>query len=433
MAIWLVPKVETSEIAGLTVKEGELVYNTDTDKLLVGVSDGTDVTLEVVGPGDATYTEDSILTTDENGAVEEVSLNTNEVLTRTSSGFSSSKVTNDLIEDDSINLAKLVKSTVGHSVLVTDNDGTLKYINVAQGQIVARDVNGDITPQKLKASMINEGEIPHSKLEDVKAGQVLGALPSTSTTNLDVRVEAINIADFAGSKVTSSDEPPLSPAENDLWYYAGAQTGDNARLYIYQQGMWLDASPGIVNTNPGADGETGPAGADGTDGQSVTSVVLQERTSSEDITIEFYSGTTIISTISIPIGDIATTTGLPNANGLATGETYILNIPETGEPSWVPQQAVGSITLGRDDGSYTLTSGDISAGVNKTISMADFGLTGIPLSAAHVLVYSGFVLTLQLDYTFDTMANTIIINASTLEFLAANTSIDIINYRATLS
>ena len=49
-----------------------------------------------------------------------------------------------------------------------------------------------------------------------------------------------------------------------LWYYAGAQDGDNARLYIYQQGMWVDASPGIVNTNPGADGAPGPAGTDGT-------------------------------------------------------------------------------------------------------------------------------------------------------------------------
>ena len=38
--------------------------------------------------------------------------------------------------------------------------------------------------------MVSEGSIPHDRLADVKAGQVLGALPSEGTTDPDVSVQS---------------------------------------------------------------------------------------------------------------------------------------------------------------------------------------------------------------------------------------------------
>ena len=58
------------------------------------------------------------------------------------------KITNDLIADDTISLTKLKSSDDGNEILVTDPDGTAGYVDVPQGTIVARDVNGEYRSPK---------------------------------------------------------------------------------------------------------------------------------------------------------------------------------------------------------------------------------------------------------------------------------------------
>ena len=153
--------------------------------------------------------------------------------------------------------------------------------------------------------------------------------------------------------------------------------------------------------------------------------------------MEFYSdteNTVLISSATIPIADIQADSGVPNAP--TTNGTYVLQV-DLGTVTWEPQEDIAqNVTFARDDGSYAIQPGDISGGVDKTLSMSDF--TGIPtgttLSAAHTLLYSGFVLLPGFDYTYDLENSTVTILAATIS--AVNPSpftFDLNNYRATLS
>ena len=440
MATWLVPVATQSELDAITSPaDGDLVFNTDTDEIQVGAN-GSYVT---VGPSSGiTYTADSVITSDSMGNALAVTLPADTVLARNSNNdaYEAVKITNALIDDNTIGIAKLERGS-GNEVVITDASGNVSFITMTQGTLLARGINGDITPQKLTASMIDDNTIPHSKLADIQPGQVLGILPDETGT----AVEAIDISDFAGNRVTSSISAPLSPNENDLWYYCGEQNGDNARLYIYQNGIWLDAAPAIVNTDPGPQGDPGPAGEDGT---SVELVVLQDRNADEDVVFEFYSSSevdadSLISTVTLPIEDITFESGLPSAPDPVTDDTgYVLKVPASGPVRWTAVTGTSglSISMARDVGSYTVTSSDISAGVALVLDLgADFGFTaGTELSAAHIVTFNGFVLNSTgndvVDYSYSTTNNTITIAQFLIEeVFQENDVINLTNFRAILS
>lgn len=60
-----------------------------------------------------------------------------------------------------------------------------------------------------------------------------------------------------GANITSSDTPPSSPSNNDLWFKS-----TSGRTYIYYDSYWIE----IDSNTPGPTGLTGPAGANGTNG-----------------------------------------------------------------------------------------------------------------------------------------------------------------------
>ena len=288
MATWLVPHVTNAQVATMesagSITEGEIVYNSDSDRLLIGVSSTSFV---------------------EVGAVANTA-------------------------DGSIGLAKLARGTNGNEVLVSNATSPhgAEYLSVGTDTIIGRS-SGNIVAQQLQDTMIATDTISHAKLIDIKPGQLLGALPNDDVTNADVPVGAVNISEIQGASVTTSDTPPTNPSDNDLWFYQGQQDNDAARLYIYRDNSWIDTSPAIVNTNPGA---VGPQG------DSVRSIVIQPRQPNEDIVLAFYDSPQQndppISTVQIPLDQI-TVAGVPSApDNAATATDYLLNVPVSGGATW---------------------------------------------------------------------------------------------------
>ena len=324
--------------------------------------------------------------------------------------------------------------TGSNEVLITDETGNITTVTVGEGTILARDTGGNLAPQKLQPSMVNNGSIPFAKLPRVNPGQVLGVPVSESINPSPEPLMPIDISSFAGSSVTSSVVAPADPNDNDLWYYCGEQTGDTARLYIYQRGMWLDASPPILNTEPGPAGDAGPSGMDGA---SVSFIAVQDRLPTDDIILEFYSSTTaspetLLSTATIPVSDIIVGSDLPSLPMRpATGTTqYTLSVSSgTAPAAWVPS-AGSSIDFTREVGSYVLQDEDI--GVELLLDMSSFGL-GSPISAAHTLTYNGFVLNSNGDYMFNNVDRTIAISAGVSGVLTAGQTLDMTSFSASLS
>lgn len=401
MATWLIPQLTTAQIDAATPSTpGDIAYNQDTGEVVIAVPNNLaspvtgENSYQVIGPAGETA-------------------------------------------DSSITLAKLSNGT-GNEVLVTNSStGVTERLAVAQNELVGRS-SGGIVSQSLQDAMISNDTISHAKLIDIKPGQVLGALANNDVSNADVSVGAVNISDIRGASITSSDAAPTGPITNDLWFYPGAENGDSARLYIYQNNIWVDASPAIVNTMVGADGATGPAGADGT---GVASVAVGARNAGDDIVLNFYSSAmqnadTFISAATIPIADIAVA-GVPAAPARrATDTDYRLRVPAASSSavSWEQIPAVTSISFARDDGLYTVVSGDTGASGTLILNMASFGFaSGTQLSAAHTLSYIGFVLSTDGDYTYDLAADTITISSAVKGIIQAGETFNLINFRATVS
>ena len=336
-------------------------------------------------------------------------------------------VTEADIPDGSISLDKLAELDTD-SVLFVDSNGRLQVTTMAAGTLLARDTGGPIVPQKLKESMVEDGTIPLDKLVNIQPGQVLGVSPTATINPGSVPVEAIDISSFAGSEITSSESAPDEAKENDLWYYCGQQSGDNARLYIYQQGMWVDASPPILNNEPGPSGPQG---------ESVESVVVAPREPLDDIVIEFYNDPTIhdedtlISSITISRESIATASTVPDAP--ATAGNYDLNVAD-GTASWVPAES-GIASIVRQDQFYVITQQNIDdagtgdSGDHLTLTPASFGLpTSTIISPLHSIYYQGFTLIAGNDYIFDQTLNNIVIHRLTVRALTAGQTIDLTNF-----
>jgi len=64
-------------------------------------------------------------------------------------------------------------------------------------------------------------------------------------------------APAVGASVTVSDTPPLEPQIGDLWYES-----DTGKTFVYTDSSWVEVGGGIKG-DTGAQGEPGPAGADG--------------------------------------------------------------------------------------------------------------------------------------------------------------------------
>ena len=453
MATWLVPRATQTELIAASnlavtnpsatgaAREGDLVFNTTMNTLMIGFTDENNlITYGTVGPNSAiTFATLSagIVVSDDTGNPSVVDISPDEVIIRNTAddGWMSTKVTNDLINDSSISVTKIEPVGTGsNEVLITDETGNITTVTVGEGTILARDTGGNLAPQKLQPSMVNNGSIPFAKLPRVNPGQVLGVPVSESINPSPEPLMPIDISSFAGSSVTSSVVAPADPNDNDLWYYCGEQTGDTARLYIYQRGMWLDASPPILNTEPGPAGDAGPAGMDGA---SVSFIAVQDRLPTDDIILEFYSSTmaspeTLLSTATIPVSDIIVGSDLPSlpmrpATGTAQ---YTLSVPSgTAPAAWVTS-AGSSIDFTREVGSYVLQDEDI--GVDLLLDMSSFGL-GSPISAAHTLTYNGFVLNSNGDYMFNNVDRTIAISAGVSGVLTVGQTLDMTSFSASLS
>ena len=295
MAIWLVPSAEQTELDQLVtdgaVQTGELVYNETSNSLQLGFNDGGQIRFDDVASQAADGSIDlsklntgtatgALLTVDADGNASTVDVAEGQILVRNSDGnFESRLVTNDIIEDSSIALSKLA-TLAPNQMLVTDSSGDLTTLTVEEGQIVGRTTNGAIVGQKLQPSMVDDGGIPFAKLPQIGPGQVLGVPVNNNVNAPNADVQALDISSVAGRPLTASVAAPNNPQDNDLWYYCGEEVGDAARLYIFRDDSWVDASPPIVNTNPGADGmdvAQGPAG------DSVDFVQIADRTSTDPI------------------------------------------------------------------------------------------------------------------------------------------------------
>ena len=275
MAIWLVPSAEQTELDQLVtdgaVQTGELVYNETSNSLQLGFNDGGQIRFDDVASQAADGSIDlsklntgtatgALLTVDADGNASTVDVAEGQILVRNSDGnFESRLVTNDIIEDSSIALSKLA-TLAPNQMLVTDSSGDLTTLTVEEGQIVGRTTNGAIVGQKLQPNMVDDGGIPFAKLPEIGPGQVLGVPVNNNVNAPNAVVEALDISSVAGRPLTASVAAPNNPQDNDLWYYCGEEAGDAARLYIFRDDSWVDASPPIVNTNPGADGMDGAQG-----------------------------------------------------------------------------------------------------------------------------------------------------------------------------
>ena len=441
MAIWIVPKVQTlSELENSSVTNaGEIVYldsNVDSVKSELYISQGNTTdgfsfvpvapdSVDIQIPG----TEgDALVVT--NAAGDEV-----QRLVIPEGHF----LTSGLQTTDEIPLASLESYSEGNVFLTTDQDGVVQFsAAVGQGEIVGRAPGGALQGQKLHTSMVSDNSLPYTKLNKALPGHVLGVAASEDVILQEQDLTPISIDEIAGNSITSSTTPPQSPGENDLWYYNGENAGDNARLYIYQGGIWVDASPAIVNTNPGIDGkdgEPGPEGPMGSPGTSVEAVTIQDREAGDDIVLEFYKdtlGLDLINSISIPAEDFVVQ-GLPSVpDAEEETETYVLEVSSAGDTDWK-----------KSDSSFDLSSLSVSftSEVGVTVMQAgttaypvtDFaGITAATISGAKVLTYNGLVLIEGTDYTV-TGGNTITLAFDPATAMIAGQNLQLTNFTATLS
>lgn len=316
MAKWILPKGELSTLNGdgVTREQGEIAFDTTNDQIVVVKSDTS-------------------------GAVFEA-LNSFEVTT-----FS---------------------GAVADSVTTTDASGDLESTAVTEGQLLGRAPGGALEGQKLHESMIDTNSIPYDRLETHTPGYVLG-VPETNVIDPPAAsISAIAISDIKGVQVTSSDTAPDDPSENDLWYYNGEEDEDNARLYIYQDGLWIDASPGVVNNNPGPQGDPGEQGEKGDTGDSVQSLSSVE----EDgvVKITFFTDEEMSADAEVGTVDI---------------DTSLLPTPEL-------THGVFSLTLTTD-----LTADNDLSSFQPVF--AD-GVTPNSIAQVHSLIFNGLMLIAGVDY-----------------------------------
>jgi len=373
MAIWLVPQGTTAELNAATVTApGDLAYDNQRNVLVVsnGQGIGEDVYQDV----------------------------TPETITATVAGSNANTV-----------------------IVGTGTEGALATLEIAEGELLGRITGGQATSQKLDDSMINDNTISHSKLANVRPGHVLGVASSLTPNAAAATVTELSIDSLRGSSITSSVTEPTNPADNDLWYYCGAQDGDNARLYIRQEGLWVDASPAIVNTNPGAQG---PAGAAGAEGQGIEAVVAREISGGDSLILDFYNDGTarassnLISTVNIPLADLRSATSLPTApidNG-----SY--NLTRNGSTlSWESSEF--------DRTTYKV---NLPAGGNTAALITPALLVrSSPIPDSILITYSGFVLEEDIDYTVSGGNVTILADTAELIGVQASQQIEIIVFEDT--
>ena len=199
MARWIVPAGTETQLGTIEtnsqVIHGEIVFDTDSDSLRLGVVPSG--TAGVAGAGEYTslladaeiinslIADDTIelaklaprtvnaVITGSGTGVEETLVSTDEILYYNGTDLVSSKVIDALIDDNSIDPAKLTFST-GHSILRTSTAGSPTVEEIAGNTVVGRDGLGNITGITVDREHITDHEVTYAKLPTMTDQRILG-------------------------------------------------------------------------------------------------------------------------------------------------------------------------------------------------------------------------------------------------------------------
>lgn len=339
MARWTLPSGTTAQISAVTSPtEGEIAYDTTQDRMVV-YSGGSwePVSYGTVNLTAAGLTANQLMVTNASNAISSFEIDDNDIVTASGGLLTSGKVTTEHIMDDAVTF---------------------------------------------------------DKIQNVTAGNVLGVPASSSNGS----VEEISISSLRGATITAGTTPPSNPVANELWFYCGAQAGDDARLYLYLNNVWVEASPPIISTGPeGPVGATGATGAAGQTGRSVGTI--QSASSGGNITLSFYdTSNELISSTSFTIAvadgsittakladDAVTAAKLDVSNGNGS-DNQVLVSDGDGSMTW---ENIGSVHVGAG----TVATSNLADGAVTNAKIADDTIAEVKLDIhnaptdGHVLQY----------------------------------------------
>ena len=182
--------------------------------------------------------------------------------------------------------------------------------------------------------------------------------------------------------VTTGDTAPADPEEGNLWFCCDDDNANNARLYVYVAGNWIDTNPDAPESAD--DGPTPPE----------TSVTVSDDgtplfAGTDILRVLNFTGSAITSIADQGGGEALVTidkADTPNAPAAPTGSDpaqYVLQVPPAGQgdPEWQP--------------------------TDGTISLAGLSDTTIPetITTDHVLGWNGNFWTPREDENTDTLAD----------------------------
>ena len=182
--------------------------------------------------------------------------------------------------------------------------------------------------------------------------------------------------------VTTGDTAPANPEEGNLWFCCDDDNSNNARLYVYVAGNWIDTNPDAPESAD--DGPTPPdtsvtVSDDGTPLFTGTDVLrVLNLTGSAITSISDRGGGEALITI-----DKADTPDLPALPSGTDTVPHVLDIPPAGQgdPEWVP----------------------ISDGAVSLAALSDTNIDPTSITTNHVLGWDGSIWTPREDENTDTL------------------------------